>query len=222
MTATASETELIRAMKEVVARCPRLARTCYWAGTAAIAVEELHHRRSFDLDLHTHRALIDVRPLLAEVERAFGSSCNVLRAPDEFGDGFAVVVEYRPRKKIVLEVLSNYRDVEPRQLTPSKAVPGLMRVSLRRYLDDKVQCLIDRTEARDLVDIHAALAAQPRLRSALRAALRAQDGILLLQRMEGWTPASLKADLAAYRDIDPSVALNMRNEVVRLMGRGGR
>ncbi len=209
-------------MKEVVARCPRLARACYWAGTAAIAVEELHHRRSFDLDLHTHRALIDVRPLLAEVELAFGSACNVLRAPDEFGDGFAAVIEYRPRKRIVLEVLSNYRDVEPGQLAPSKAVPGLMRVSLRRYLDDKVQCLIDRTEARDLVDIHAALAAQPRLRSALRAALRAQDGILLLQRMEAWTPASLKADLAAYRDIDPSVALSMRNEIVRLMGRGGR
>ena len=156
-----SERALVRALNAVVERCPRLARTCYWAGTAAIAVEELHHRRSFDLDLHTLRALMDVRPLMAEIQLAFGSACRVVRAPDDLGDGFAVVLEYAPRKKIVLEVLSNYQNADRRQLAPSKLIPGLMRVSLRRYLEDKVQCLVDRTEARDLVDIAAVLASRP-------------------------------------------------------------
>lgn len=215
-----SERALIRALNAVAERCPRLVRTCYWAGTAAIAVEELHHRRSFDLDLHTLRALTDVRPLLAEIQLAFGSACRVLRPPDELGDGFAAVIEYAPGKKIVLEVLSNYQNVDRRQLAPSKSIPGLMRVSLGRYLEDKVQCLVDRTEARDLVDIAAVLAARPSLRSVLRRALRAQDSILLLQRMEGWTPASLRADLAAYKDIDPRMALRMRDQVVRLLRKG--
>jgi len=34
-------------------RCPRLLKTCYWAGTSAVSLEEIHHRQSFDLDFHS-------------------------------------------------------------------------------------------------------------------------------------------------------------------------
>jgi len=44
------------ALSRLGERCPRLAKTCYWAETAAIAIEELHHRQSFDLDFHTRNA----------------------------------------------------------------------------------------------------------------------------------------------------------------------
>jgi len=44
---------LQQTLQELVAACPRLRQSCFWAGTSAIALEELRHRDSFDLDLHT-------------------------------------------------------------------------------------------------------------------------------------------------------------------------
>jgi len=66
------QTEIARnAVRLLAVRCPRLTRLCYWAGTASIAIEELHHRQSFDLDFHTRKALENARPILAEMRAAF-------------------------------------------------------------------------------------------------------------------------------------------------------
>jgi len=56
------QTEIAQnALRLLGEKCPRPAKMCYWAGTAAIAGEELHHRQSFDLDFHSREALYDVR-----------------------------------------------------------------------------------------------------------------------------------------------------------------
>ena len=80
------------ALRLLVRRCPRLVRSCYWAGTSSIAVEELRHRQSFDIDFHTRRALFDVRPLLAEMRAAFPGKFEVIQSPDDFGSGFRGVL----------------------------------------------------------------------------------------------------------------------------------
>ena len=51
-----------RALVLLCERCPRLVGLCYWAGTAAIATEELHHRQSFDL-IFTRAGLWGACPL---------------------------------------------------------------------------------------------------------------------------------------------------------------
>ena len=76
------------AVIQIADRCPRLVAQCYWAGSSAIAIEELEHRESFDLDFHTQEALVDTRPLLAELERAFPDALEVVQPPDRFGSGF--------------------------------------------------------------------------------------------------------------------------------------
>jgi len=43
------ESILIEALQLLTEKCPRLRKSCYWAGASAIALEELHHRQSFDL-----------------------------------------------------------------------------------------------------------------------------------------------------------------------------
>jgi hypothetical protein len=44
------QNELLKTALQMLAeRCPRLIQSCYWAGTAAVSIEELHHRQSFDL-----------------------------------------------------------------------------------------------------------------------------------------------------------------------------
>ena len=83
-------TLLKEALLLVVKHCPRLVNTCYWAGTSSVSLEELHHRRSFDLDFHTKKALADVRPLLTEMKHAFGDQFKLIQAPDEYGSGFTV------------------------------------------------------------------------------------------------------------------------------------
>jgi hypothetical protein len=50
MSAEARELLLRQAVVEIAARCPRVVKSCYWAGTSAISLEELRHRESFDLD----------------------------------------------------------------------------------------------------------------------------------------------------------------------------
>ena len=96
-------------------------------------------------------------------------------------------------------------------LVDSVTAPGLRRVSLRRYLEDKVQCVAERSEARDLVDIGAVLQRRRELELAARQALAAQDAILLAERLQAWTDAAIAADLEGYPDVDPAEAARTRD-----------
>lgn len=151
------------ALKLLSERCPRLTHLCYWAGSAAIALEELHHRLSFDLDFHTQKALLNVRPIMSEIMHAFPGAFEILQSPDEFGSGFCGILRLPDGQQVTVEVLSNYEDVRDEDLVPSTTVSSLRRVSLSRYLADKIQCVAERAEARDLVDILAVLQKHPEM-----------------------------------------------------------
>jgi len=206
---------IAEALRRLAASCPRLIELCYWAGTSAIAVEELDHRRSFDLDFHTLAALADVRPILAELQAAFRGKVEVVQAPDRFGSGFRALLALPDGVKITLEVLSNFEDVDPHEIVASRTAPALRRVTLRRYLADKVQCVAERAEARDLFDIGAVLQAHPELEPFVRAIVRRQDAILLTERLLSWSDGDIARDLAAYADVPPRAASAVRDRLLR-------
>jgi hypothetical protein len=208
---------LRRAICDLAERCPRLTRDCYWAGTSAIALEELAHRESFDLDFHTVEALVDTRPVLAEIERAFPGGLELLDAPDSHGSGFGGVLEVTPGVKVTLQVFGGFESVRDSDLVPSTTAPALRRITLRRYLADKVQCVLERIEGRDLVDIAAVLRHDPGMVRALGRAVRAQDALLMAERLLGWSDAALRDDLRAYPDVDPSDALSMRDQLLGML-----
>ena len=208
-------------LKLLVSRCPRLARSCYWAGSACIATEELGHRKSYDLDFHTLMALRDVRPILAEVRRALGPTFETVSEPDEFGSGFRGVMTLPDGSKMGVEVLSNYEDVHPNDLVSSSLEPRIRRVTLSRYLRDKVQCVAERTEARDLADITAVLRARPGLAAVARTAVSAQDALLLSERLLSWTDEAVVTDLAGYEDIAPEDAITARELLLGWVRGGG-
>lgn len=210
-TARRTQKALREAVQLLVGKCPRLAQLCYWAGTSSISLEELAHRRSFDLDFHTRKALQDVRPILAEIQKSFPDQFRVLHAPDDFGSGFRGVLKLPGGKSITVEVLSNYEDAPDTDLAPSSVAPGLRRVSLARYLADKVQCVVERVEARDLVDIRAVIRRRPALSGLARRLLAGQDAALLAERLLAWTDPSIKRDLAAYRDVNVQDAMEARD-----------
>lgn len=159
---------LVEALRLIVKKCPRLASACYWAGTSCISLEELHHRRSFDLDFHTREALRDVRPFAAELSRAFGAGFELTAAPDEHGSAFRGIITLPDGKRLTVEVLSNYQDVPASSVTEASSAPGLRRITLERYIEDKVQCLVERAEARDLVDLAAYGDIDPRTAESVR------------------------------------------------------
>lgn len=202
------------ALRLLAERCPRLADTCYWAGTSSISIEELEHRESFDLDFHTRRALVDVRPILAEVLSEFGESFSVLQTPDAYGSGFSGVLQLPSGEQITIEVLANFEDVPEQDLVDAKTAPAIQRISLRRYLADKIQCVAERAEARDLVDIAAVLRQQPTLESAARQALAEQDVLLIAERLQAWTDAAIAADLEGYPEVDPAEARHIRDRLL--------
>ncbi len=214
----AQREELLReAVAQIAARCPRLVSQCYWAGTSAIALEETGHRESFDLDFHTQEALVDTRPLLAELERAFPGAVEVVRPPDAFGSGFTVVVKLARGARLTLQVFGGFETVPDADLVAAVAAPRLRRITLARYLMDKVQCVLERLEARDLVDIFAVLRHRPEMDRVLRRAVAAQDMVLLAERLLGWTDASIRDDLRAYPGVKPEDAIAMRDQLLELV-----
>jgi hypothetical protein len=206
---------LVAALETLHERCPRLARACYWAGTSCIAAEELHHRRSFDLDFHTRRAMVDVRPILAELHGACGESFELLQAPDEFGSGFRGILTLDSGESVAIEVRSSYQDTKPWELVAATLVPAFRRITLRRYVEDKVQCIVERAEARDLVDLRATLTLRPELEGFIRQAVGDQDALLLSERLLSWDDAAIRRDLASYEDVEPLDASGMRDLLLR-------
>jgi hypothetical protein len=119
----AERTEMLKeAVVRIADRCPRLVAQCYWAGSSAIAIEELEHRESFDLDFHTQEALVDTRPLLAELERAFPDALEVVQPPDRFGSGFTGSLILAGAAKVTLQVFAGF---EARDLIDIAAVMKL-------------------------------------------------------------------------------------------------
>lgn len=140
--------QLQSTLTELISRCPKIRQDCYWAGTSAIALEELQHRDSFDLDLHTIHALADVRPMLSEIQIAFTDRLTLIEAPNPYGSGFQGSIQLDSGAELTLQVMANFEEVPLDQLVPSRLVPGIRRVGLAKYLRDKLTCLVERAEAR--------------------------------------------------------------------------
>jgi hypothetical protein len=206
---------LREALNTISAACPALVKECYWAGTSAIALEETSHRDSFDLDFHSQHPFVDTRPFLAELERAFVGKLAIVQAPDARGSGFSAVVDLGA-DRMTLQVFAAFEAVPDEDLVAS-SIPPLRRVSLQRYLADKVQCLVERIEARDLADIGAVLAIRPRLRYAFGKYVSEQDALILSERMLSWTDDAIRDDLAAHVDIQPSSAIAMRDDILAML-----
>jgi hypothetical protein len=206
------------AVRLLADRCPRLTKMCYWAGTSAIALDELHHRQSFDLDFHTAAALADVRPILTEIEHAFPGGFEVVEVPDEFGNGFRGILTLPDGERITIEVLSNYEDVPDEQLVESGVAPKLRRVSWARYLADKIQCIAERNEARDLFDVLAVLRNRPEAENTVKKLLAAQDALLIAERLCGWSDDDIEKDLQAYEDVRAADSKEARDLLLKWLG----
>ena len=118
-------------------------------------------------------------------------------------------------EQITIEVMANFEDVPEQDLVDAATAPAIKRVSLRRYLEDKIQCVVERAEARDLIDIAAVLRRQPKLEGAARQALADQDALLIVERLQAWTDGALAADLEAYPELDPEDAGRIRDRLLR-------
>jgi len=143
---------------------------------------------------------------MSEIQHAFPGQFEVIQAPDEFGASFRGLLMLPGGDRITVEVMSNYEDVLEDDLVPSTTAPGILRVSLSRYLADKIQCVAERAEARDLVDILAVLNRHPEMETLARRLLLEQDALLLAERLLSWTDTRIMADLAAYVDVSPEDA----------------
>lgn len=98
-------------------------------------------------------------------------------------------------------MLPNFEDVMPPDLIPAQCVQGVVRIGLHRYLADKVQCIAERSEARDLLE--------PEARDLLE-----QDLILLSERLLLWTDEAIEKDLRPSPDIPVQSVIAGRNTLL--------
>ena len=80
-----------------------------------------------------------------------------------------------------------------------------------KLLADKIQCVAERSEARDLVDIMAVIRHRPEMTASAKRLLAEQDMLLLTERLLAWTDKRIEEDLAAYGDVDPADAREARD-----------
>lgn len=210
---------LATTLREIVSACPSVRTSCYWAGTSAIALEELRHRDSFDIDLHTIHPLEDLRPLLAELDAAFSPRLLVAEPPGPYRSGFQGVIQVAGDKDLTLQVMANYEEVPLEHLVESTLVPGFRRIGLAKYLRDKLTCLVERAEARDLVDVMYTIEHRPSLEGLAQRALATLDELLLAERLLSWTDQLLEADLKAYPGVDPGRARQARDVLLSWLGK---
>jgi len=91
-------------------------------------------------------------------------------------------------------------------------------VSLAKYLRDKLTCLVERSEARDLVDIIFVVEHKASLLGLARRALANLDEVLLTERLLNWTDHALAANLKGYPGVDPGRAVQARNLLLGWLG----
>jgi len=101
--------------------------------------------------------------------------------------------------------------VEEEDLVQAQASPSMKRVSLRRYLADKIQCAVERAEARDLVDILAVVRQRPAMEGDARRLLAEQDAVLVTERLLAWSDRAIQDDLQAYDDVPATDACEARD-----------
>jgi hypothetical protein len=208
---------LQNALQELISACPRVKKECYWAGTSAIALEELHHRDSFDLDLHTILALQDTGLMLAEVQKAFAERFSLIEPPSPYGSGFQGLLKIPSGEELTVQLMANFEDIPLNQLSPSRLVPGIRRVGLAKYLRDKLTCLVERAEARDLLDVMAVLDQRPAMLGEVRRFLVTLDEILLTERLLNWSESAIAIDLKAYPNSRPEDAIRARDLLLGLL-----
>ena len=80
---------------------------------------------------------------------------------------------------------------------------------------DKIQCVTERVEARDLVDIQALLHQHPAMQQEARQLLAEQDAALAAERLLAWTDEEIESDLKAYVDVDPAAAREIRDLLLK-------
>ena len=151
--------------------------------------------------------------LVREAIRAIASRCPRLVAECYWPGTSAIALEESVTANRSISTSSPPR-VRRYAASPGRAsarVPeaAMFRVSLQRYLADKVQCVLERIEARDLVDIRAVLRARPRLHYSFHKAVAEQDALLLAERLLGWTDEAIREDLVAYPGVDPTEAISI-------------
>jgi hypothetical protein len=117
--------------------------------------------------------------------RSTSGGFEVLRPPDAFGSGFTGLLAVEG-VQVTMQVFAAFESVPDGDLVPSATAPKLRRIALHRYLADKVQCVLERLEARGLVDIAAVLRKSPPMERVLSRAVAAQDALLLAERLLGW------------------------------------
>lgn len=206
---------LLSALGEIVSSCPRVVRRCYWAGTSAISIEELQHRNSFDIDLHTLRAQASTAPILQDLQQQFGPRFSLIETPNPYGAGFQGALSVTGGQSLTLQVMSNFQTVKKSEVVPSSRIPVLLRVGLTKYLRDKLTCLVERAEARDLVDVQATLRQRPDLEKVARKELAALDEVLLVERLLAWSDQAIAGDLKLYPEVDPALACSARDLLLK-------
>jgi hypothetical protein len=71
-----------------------------------------------DLDFHSRHALVDTRPFLAELQRAFPGALELIQAPDARGSGFSAVLQLED-ERLTLQVFAAFEDVPDHDLVSS-------------------------------------------------------------------------------------------------------
>jgi len=142
-----------QSVTEVVTAAPELAKTCYLSGTMPVTVIDQPFAMSIDMDWRTKKTHQSPSGIVKTLADTLGDRFEVEEADREFGIYRAII---RPAKKGgVLMSLDLFSSFEPAKTLRTFPVTGVSAESFADYLANKVACLTERMEVKDLFHLCA-------------------------------------------------------------------
>lgn len=68
------------------------------------------------------RAFVDARPLLAEFQKRFGQTFELVETPNPYGAGFQGQLDVGADSLLTIQVMTNFQDVKNNGLVPSRQI----------------------------------------------------------------------------------------------------
>lgn len=148
-----------QALSEIAEAIPKSHEKLYLGGTAPVSIRHLRHAISLDLDFHTNQALAPTSLEARSLKKHFKGRLEWFEADHEFGIFRGAIdsgeIDQNGGKILIeIDLFSHFEDTPNELLEDGGTWSKFKTTSLHAYLKNKVTCLEERAEAKDLYHLY--------------------------------------------------------------------
>jgi hypothetical protein len=146
------KSEYCEIVKNLVEIAPALKTEFLESGSAGPSIHHLAHTLTWDIELHTREANKNPIKVVQQFQKKFGKNFELYEKDQEFGI-YRALLKTNHSIPISLDIFSSYETVKENQIEHQPNYHGLASLTLKYYLEKKIECLEGREETKDIVHL---------------------------------------------------------------------